>query len=765
MSSESPFVSGAPVTRVEDHRLLTGGGQFLDDQIFPGMAYAAVVRSPHAHADIVGIDLSRAKDAPGVLLVLTGKDYAADGLGSIPCQDVCFTRDGDPLPKLPFPALASNRVLYVGDAVALVIAESDVAARDAAEMVEVSYDLLPPVVSFQEPRQLVVNPVWQGCPVNEVFHEEQGDRQSTDMAFAGAAHIVRQTMINQRVSANPLEPRGYIGCYEADRYILHGGVHSPHLFRAQLAKDIFKTTEDRLRLITGDVGGSFGMRGALFPEIVLVLWAARKLGRAVKWVASRSESFLSDHHGRDLSSTAELALDKSGKFLGLRVLARANLGAYISVKGPRSALNALTMLAGCYQIPACFVQADGVMTNTIPTAPYRGAGGPEAAYIIERLIDKSARELNLDRVELRRRNLIPEIAMPYDTGLGLTYDCGQFEQVLDKALSVADFDDYEQRRAASRDAGKIRGLGICNVIEQTARPNKEAAEIGFDDDGRVTVFLGTAPQGQGHETIFRQLACEALGIEPDNVTVKTGDSDRTSVGGGTFNSRSAVCGGAAVHHAAQEVIRRGGELAADQLEAAIGDIVFADGLFKVAGTDRSLSFKEIVSVAGGFSEEAVYLPDAPTIPLGCHICEIEIDPDTGVISVDRYVTIDDVGTVINPLLLEGQIHGGVAQGIGQALFEQVHYDPESGQLLTGSFMDYTMPRADDLCSFISETHPVPTALNPLGVKGAGEAGTVGALPAVMCAVADALEPYGGGDIEMPATPERVWQILSGNISH
>ncbi len=742
MSSDHPFISGAPVRRVEDERLLIGGGQFLDDQVFPSMAYAAVVRSPYAHARITETDLTRAKEAPGVLLVLTGEDYTADGLGSIPCQDVCFTRDGSPLPKLPFPALARDRVLYVGDAVALVIAESDVAARDAVEMVEVSYEVLPPVVDFREPREPVADPVWAGCPANEVFHEEQGDQQSTKAAFTGAAHIVRQRLVNQRVSANPLEPRGYIGCYESNRYILHGGVHSPHLFRAQLAKDIFHIPEDRFRLITGDVGGSFGMRGALFAEIVLVLWAARKLGRPVKWVASRSESFLSDHHGRDLCSDAELALDETGRFLALQVSARANLGAYISVKGPRSALNALTMLAGCYQIPACFVQADGIMTNTIPTAPYRGAGGPEAAYILERLIDKAAREMDLDRVELRRRNLVPEKAMPYDTGLGLTYDCGQFERVLDKALSVAGFAEYEQRMVASKDAGKIRGLGICNVIEQTARPNKEAAEISFNDDGEVTVFLGTAPQGQGHETIFRQLACEALGIESVHVTVKTGDSDRTSVGGGTFNSRSAVCGGAAVHQAAREIIQHGRELAADQLEAAIEDIVFTDGLFEVAGTDRSLSFKEIVSEAGGFSEEAVYLPDAPTIPQGCHICEIEIDPETGAIRVDRYVTIDDVGTVINPMLLEGQIHGGVAQGIGQALFEQIRYDPETGQLLTGSFMDYAMPRADDLCSFVSETHPVPTALNPLGVKGAGEAGTVGALPAVMSAVADALEPYG-----------------------
>ncbi|NKB21475.1 MAG: molybdopterin-dependent oxidoreductase [Alphaproteobacteria bacterium] len=758
MSSDLSFELGAPVPRVEDERLLIGGGQFLDDRAFPDMVHAAVVRSPHPHARIMKIDITVAQVIPGVLLILTGEDYAAAGLGSIPCQDACETRDGMPRPDLPFPALARKRVLYVGEAVAFVVAESDVIARDAAELVEVKYDPLPSNTDLDKAGDTPV--LWPQCLENEVFYATQGDAQSTDRAFADAAHIVHQRLVNQRISANPLEVRGYIGCFEGGKYKLLGGVHSPHLFRTQLTRDVFHINEDQLRIVTGDVGGSFGMRGALFPEIILVLWASQKLGRPVKWLASRTESFVSDHHGRDVISDAELALNGAGKFLGLRVAIKANIGAYLSIKGPRSALNALTLQAGCYKIAACDVNASGIMTNTVPTAPYRGAGGPEAAYILERLIDKAAIETGFDRVEIRRRNLISTADMPYDTGLGLTYDCGEFEAVMDQALALADISGFEERRAASLIAGKRRGIGVCNVLEQTGRPSIEGADLRIDAEGRVTLAVGTAPQGQGHETIFKQLICEALGVMPEQVAVVTGDTVATNVGGGTFNSRSAVCGGAAVEIVKQKIIERCRNLAADQFEAAVEDIEFSSGQFQITGTDRCISLIDVAIAEGGVGEAAEFSPDTPTFPQGCHICEVEIDSDTGIVSVERYVTVDDVGTVLNPLTLEGQIHGGVVQGIGQALLEEIHYDPASGQILSGSFMDYAMPRADDICSFASGSHPVPTKTNSLGVKGAGEAGTVGALPAVMCAVADALADIGGRDIDMPATPERVWQVIA-----
>lgn len=760
MSSEISFVAGAPVQRVEDERLLTGSGQFLDDRQFPDLSYAAVVRSPHPHARIINVDIAAAQAMPGVLLVLTGEDYAADRLGSIPCQDACRSRDGSQRADLPFPALARERVLYVGEAVALVVAETEVIARDAAELVDVTYEPLPANTNLERATENDSPILWSQCPANEVFYATQGDPQSTDTAFSSAAQIVHQRLVNQRVSANPLEARGYIGRFSDNKYELYGGVHSPHLFRTQLTRDVFRIEENQLRIVTGDVGGSFGMRGAMFAEIVLVLWAAQRVGRPVKWAASRTESFVSDHHGRDVISNAELALDEVGRFLGLRVSIMTNMGAYLSIKGPRSPLNALTLLAGCYKIPACDVSASGVMTNTVPTAPYRGAGGPEAAYIIERLIDKAAKEIGIDRVDLRRRNLIAAEDMPYDTGLGLTYDCGAFEEVMDKALELADYPGFEARRASSEKAGKRRGISVCNVLEQTGRPSIEGADLRIGADGGVTLAVGTAPQGQGHETIFKQLVCETLGVTPEQVSITTGDTAATVVGGGTFNSRSAVCGGAAVEIAKQKLIERCRELAAGRLEAAIEDIEFSSGTFQIIGTDRRISLTDVAITEGGVGEAAEFSPEAPTFPQGCHICEVEIDIETGTVSVERYITVDDVGTVLNPMTLEGQIHGGVAQGIGQALLEQIHYDPESGQILSGSFMDYAMPRAGDICSFTSGSHPVPTKTNPLGVKGAGEAGTVGALPAVMCAVADALAEYGGGDIDMPATPDRIWQLLA-----
>lgn len=748
------YAPGESVPRSEDRRLLTGGGVYLDDFQANGQAQAAFVRSPHAHAGIVAVDPAAALALPGVLAVLTGSDYRDDGLGGLPCYDRCTRRDGTPM-EAPFhPALPADRVRFVGEPVAMVVAETAAVARDAAERVVIEYTPLPAVLGAGESPAL-----HEAFADNEAFFARAGDSAATAAAFSGARHVVEQTLHDQRVTANTMEPRGYLGSFDAatGRFTLRGGVHSPHVLCGQLARELFHLPEDRFRVVTGDVGGSFGMRGAVYPELVLVLWAARRLGRPVKWVASRGEGLIGDDQGRDMTSEAALALDEDGNFLGLRVSVTANMGAWLGVKGPRSSLNTLNLLSGVYRFPTKDISVAGIFTNTNPTSPYRGAGGPEAAYILERLIDKAARETGLDRVELRRRNLIGEAAMPYDTGLGLVYDSGAFGAVMEKAMALADVPGFDGRRSESRARNRLRGLGICNAIEQTARPGREGASIALDEAGRVTVRIGTASQGQGHETLWKQLVCGALGWSPDRVEIWDGDSDGTISGGGTFNSRSAVCGGMAVRAAAEKIVARGRDLAADRLEAAPADIAFSEGRFVIAGTDRSVSLVDIAASAGGLSEEAEYSSESPTFPNGTHICEVEIDSESGRVEIVSYVAVDDVGVELNPLLLAGQIHGGVAQGIGQALMEAVVFDPGSGQNLTGSFMDYAMPRASDVCSFRTGSHPVPTALNPLGVKGAGEAGTCGALPAAMCAICDALAC---DDIGMPATPETVWRVLA-----
>ena len=754
----SVFAPGESVPRSEDQRLLTGGGAFLDDCQAERQTQAAFVRSPHAHAEIVSIDPSKALALPGVLAVLTGADYRDDGLGGLPCYDTCTRRDGAPM-EAPFhPALPADRARFVGEPVAMVVAETAVLARDAAEQVVIDYAPLPAVL-VSGLGAGAAPAIHEAFADNEAFFASAGDSAATEAAFAEARHVVEQRLHDQRVTANTMEPRGYLGSFDeaSGRFTLRGGVHSPHTLCGQLARDVFHLPEECFRVVTGDVGGSFGMRGAVYPELVLVLWASRRLGRPVKWVATRSEGLIGDDQGRDMTSAAELALDEAGNFLGLRVAVTANMGAWLGVKGPRSSLNTLNLLSGVYRFPAKDISVAGVFTNTNPTSPYRGAGGPEAAYILERLIDKAARETGLDRITLRRRNLIGEESMPFDTGLGLVYDSGAFAAVQAKALALADVKNFENRRAESQSRNRLRGLGICNAIEQTARPGKEGASIELDEAGGVTVRIGTASQGQGHETLWKQLVCGALGLPPESVEVRDGDSDGPIAGGGTFNSRSAVCGGMAVRNAAEKIIERGRELAADRLEAAMADIEFSNGCFVISGTDRSVPLADIAASAGGLSEEAEYSSESPTFPNGTHICEVEIDGECGRVEIVSYLAVDDVGVELNPLLLAGQIHGGVAQGIGQALMEAVVFDPDSGQNLTGSFMDYAMPRADDVCSFRTASHPVPTALNILGVKGAGEAGTCGALPAAMCAICDALD---SDDIEMPATPETVWRALT-----
>jgi carbon-monoxide dehydrogenase large subunit len=745
--------------RDEDSRLLTGGGRFLDDIDVPGGVWAAFVRSPHAHAEIGKIDAAGARNTPGVIAVLTGADYRADGMGFLPCQDSCVRRDGTAMRAPEHPALPHERARFVGEPVAMAVAETREAARDAAEAISIDWSVLPSVVAVGEGPGL-----HSGFDDNEAFYAMVGDPENLQAAFDGAAHVVEQTLCDQRVTANSMEPRGYAGDYDkgTGRFTLRGGVHSPHTLCRQLAEYVFRLPSDRFRVVTGDVGGSFGMRGAVYPEIALVLWAARRLGRPVKWVATRSEALLADDQGRDIFSEAALALDREGSFLGLRVDLTANLGAWLGVKGPRSPLNALNLMSGVYRFPAKQVSVRGCFTNTNPVSPYRGAGGPEAGLIVERLIDKAARQTGLDPVELRRRNLIRPQDMPYDTGLGLTYDSGDFAVVMDKAAGLADVAGFTERRAQSATNGCLRGLGICNAIEQTARPGIECAVLEIDKDGNAVVRVGTASQGQGHETIWRRMVCDRLGLSPESVRIVDGDSDALLGGGGTFNSRSAVSGGMALMGAVEKIVERGRDVAADMLEAAATDIVFEDSVFAVAGTDRSVALLQVAAEAGGLAESADYSPDSPTFPNGTHICEVEIDPETGRVDIVSYVAVDDVGTPLNPVLLDGQIHGGVAQGIGQALMEAVVFDPDSGQNLTGSFMDYAMPRADDLCSIRTDSHPVPTTLNPLGVKGAGEAGTVGALPAAICAVCDAL---GTDEIAMPATPETVWRVLTRMSEH
>ncbi|HXP31784.1 MAG TPA: xanthine dehydrogenase family protein molybdopterin-binding subunit [Stellaceae bacterium] len=768
------FGIGQGVSRFEDPRLLRGAGRFIDDVSLPDQAYAYVLRSPHAHARIARIDLAEAKAAPGVLGIFTEADIRADGLGTTSVQLKRKRPDGSPMFSRPHPGLARERVRYVGDPVALIVAESLAEAKDAAERIAIDYEELPSVTATGEAALPGSPPVWEECPDNISHVWETGNRDAADAAFAKAAHVVRRRYVVTRVHAQFMEPRGALGHWDArsERFTLYADVQYPHRVRNLLANTIFKIPEHRIRVVAGDVGGGFGAKGWQYVEHRLVLWAARKLGRPVKWRCERSEALLADEHGRDVIAEAELALDRTGKFLGLKVRTTSNIGAYLS--SDRNLLSTFTSfgaLVGVYAIPAAYAHLTAVFTNTSATAPYRGAGRPEAIYVIERLVDDAARELGLDPIALRRMNLIASSAMPYKTPLGFTYDCGAFERNLDAALDLADYVGFPARRADAQKRGRLRGIGIANTIERAASPGMDFAEIRFDTGGNAMLLMGTMNQGQGHETTFKQILHERLGLAPDEVRFVEGDTDQVAFGMGTMGSRSTVIGGTAVMIAADKVIAKGKKIAAHLLEVSEADVSFGDGSFVVPGTDRALGIKEVARAAfqpqllppgfePGLYETGSFSPANDTFPNGCHICEVEIDPETGTVDVVRYSVVDDVGTVINPKTLKGQIHGGVAQGLGQMLLEQVIYDRRSGQLLTASFMDYAMPRADDLCMIEVESKPVPTRLNPLGAKGAGEAGTVGALPVLMNAVLDALAPLGVRALDMPATAERVWQAIA-----
>ena len=769
---------GQPVSRFEDPRLLRGQGRFINDVNLPGQAHAAMLRSPHAHARIVAIDTSAALAAPGVLAVFTEADLAAAGMGTMRVALPRKRPDGSPLFYVPHPGLARGFVRYVGDPVAMIVAETLTQARDAAELVAVEYELLPSVTETARILDDDAPAVWAECPGNLSHIFEQGKRAATEAAIAGAAHVVTQRIVISRVYAQFMETRGAIGAYDAgeERYTLYADVQYPHRVRDALARNIFKIPESKIRVIAGDVGGGFGTKGWQYVEHRLTLFAAKALGRPVKWTSTRSEAIQSDEHARDNIAEATLALDADGRFLGLRVDTLCNVGAYISAeRNLLSTFSNVSTLAGTYVIPAAYTHVKVAFSNSNPTAPYRGAGRPEATYVIERLIDTAAARLGIDRVDLRRRNLIPESAMPYRNPFGVNYDCGAFERGMDAALALSDWDGYPARQAESAARGRLRGIGLVNAIERAASPGLEFAEIRFNPGGSAMVLMGTKNQGQGHETMYKQIVNDRLGLDPHEVQFIDGDTDRVAFGIGTMGSRSTVIGGSALTVAAGKILVKARKIAAHLLEAAEADLEFKDGVFSIAGTDKGVTIKAVAMAAfqparlppglePGLYETGTFTPKQDTYPNGCHVCEVEIDPETGAVEVLRYAVSDDVGTVMNPIGLKGQIHGGVAQGLGQALMEQVVYDPHSGQLLTGSFMDYAMPRADTTCDIKIVSNPVPTALNPLGAKGAGEAGTVGAIPVIVNAILDALAPHGVTDIEMPVTSERIWRALQEGVA-
>jgi aerobic carbon-monoxide dehydrogenase large subunit len=767
------FGIGQPVRRVEDRRFITGRGRYLDDLNRPRQAYAFMLRSPHAHARIRAVDIAAAASAPGVLAVYTGKDLARDGLGTIPCLSAVTNRDGSPSVMPPHPAIARDRVRHVGDTVAMVVAESVAAGRDAEELIAVDYEPLSAAVDTEHALDPGQPQVWDEAPGNLCFDWEVGDGAALGHAMTGARHRIVLELVNNRVIVNSMEPRGAIGEYDPgeDAYTLWSSTQGSHFLRNLLAESVFKIPENRIRVVTPDVGGGFGMKLFLYPEHVLVLWAAKKLGRAVKWTPERSDAFMTDTQGRDNLTRLELALDDELRFLALDVAILANMGAYLSNFAPEiPTVSGAVMHSGVYAIPAIHVGVKGVFTNTVPVDAYRGAGRPEAAYAIERLIDYAAWRLGVTPQELRRRNFIKPEAMPYTTPLGLNYDSGEFARNMDQALATADLTGFPARRAEARARGHYRGLGHAVYIEQSGFPPDEFAELRFDPSGTLTILMGTQSSGQGHQTAYTQLAVERLGVAPEKVRVLQGDTAAISFGRGTGGSRSLPVGGASLAQAADKLIAKGRRIAAHLFEAAEADIEFADGVFTVSGTDRRLGIEEVARAAfnpaqqapgiePGFAETGNYTPPQPTFPNGCHVCEVEIEPETGHIDIVHYRVVDDFGTVINPLLLRGQVQGGVAQGVGQAMLERCVFDSDSGQLLTGTLTDYCLPRADDLPAIEFAYNVVPCRTNPLGVKGAGEAGAIGAPPALVNAVIDALGELGIEHLDMPLTPERLWQAI------
>ncbi len=757
------FGQSQPFKRVEDQRLLVGRGRYTDDINLPGQLHAVVLRSPHANAGITRIDVEAASAIEGVRLILTAADLAADNLGGISCTLPLPNIDGSPRHDPPRPVLAEGFVRHVGDPVAFVVADTLHKARDAAEAIEVEYDQLPAVGDLQAAIAPGAPTVWPDAAGNVCFNWGIGDAAATDALFAGAAHITRLKIVNNRIVVASMEPRAAIGEYADGRYTLTSNTQGGWSLKNVLATRVLNIDPALLRVVTPDVGGGFGMKAFIYPEQALVLVAAKKLGAPVKWMSTRSEAFLSDTHGRDNLAEAELALDADGVFLALRLHTYANMGAYLSMYGPFiPTVAASGVLAGVYGFKAIRSEVTGVYTHTVPIDAYRGAGRPESNYVVERLIDTAARELGLDPAELRRRNMVPPSAMPYTTPVGKVYDSGEFEKILDIALQKFGWSGFAGRRAESEARGRRRGIGMSYYLEATGGAPVERAEVRFAADGKVDVSVGTQSNGQGHETAYVMLVADRLGIASENIRVIQGDTDSIPQGGGTGGARSLYSQGTAIYATAAAIIGKGKVLAADILEASAESVVFADGYFNVSGTNRGIDILELArrlrerDGASPLDTAEVAAIPAHTFPNGCHMVEVEIDPETGSVVILRYLVVDDVGHAINPMIVRGQVHGGVAQGFGQAICERTSYDPETAQLLAGSFMDYALPRASDLPDFEVELVEVPCSTNPLGVKGAGEAGTVGSPPAIMNAIVDAL---GGRPIDMPATPERVWEAL------
>jgi carbon-monoxide dehydrogenase large subunit len=784
-ASDSALASplGQSIARKEDQRFLTGNGQFTDDVNLAQQTHAYFLRSPHAHANIRSIDTTAAKSAPGVVAVFTAQDLT--GVNGLPCGWLITGTDGKPMNEPPHPVLASGKVRYVGDPVALVIAESQNAAKDAAELIEVDYEPLPAVVSVQDAQKAGAAQIHEQAPNNRCYTWALGDKAAVDAAFASAAHVTKIDIVNNRLVPNALEPRAAVASYNRseEAYTLYVSNQNPHVERLLMTAFVLGLPEHKVRVIAPDVGGGFGSKIYLYPEETAMVWASKRVGRPIKWAAERSEAFLADAHGRDHVTHAELALDRDGKFLALKVVTTANMGAYLSTFA--SCIPTIlyaTLLAGQYTTPAIWCEVTAVFTNTAPVDAYRGAGRPEATYVVERIVHQAAVEMGLPQDEIRRRNFIR--TFPYQTPVALQYDIGNYDATLDEAMKIADVAGFPARKKDAQGRGRLRGLGYASYIEACGlAPSNvagalgaraglfEAGEVRVNPTGSVTVFTGSHSHGQGHETTFAQIVAARLGIPIENVDVVHGDTGRIPFGMGTYGSRSLSVGGTAIMKAVDKIVAKGRKIAAHLLEAAESDIEFKDGKFTVAGTDRSKTFGEVALTAyvphnypldklePGLDETAFYDPTNFTYPAGTHICEVEVDPETGVVRVVNFSACDDFGNIVNPMIVEGQVHGGVAQGIGQALLEHCVYDPQSGQLLTGSLMDYALPRADDLPAFKVGTKVTPCTHNPLGAKGCGEAGAIGAPAALMNAVMDALATAGVKHLDMPASPHRVWQAL------
>jgi carbon-monoxide dehydrogenase large subunit len=769
LGPEEKFAIGQPVPRSEDPVLLRGEGKYADDVNLAGQACAAIVRSHYAHGVIRGIDAAAARAMPGVLGVYTAAELAAGGIGALPPRQIMSNRDGTPMLSPERHALATGKVRHVGEAVAVVVAETLAEAKDAAELVAIDIDPLPAVTEPALADAADAPALYDGVPANVGLDFHFGDSDKIAAAFAAAAHVARLRLRNNRIVVNAMEPRAAVARYdpERQRFTLHVGCQGVFGFRNYISQ-VLRVDRDKVRILTDRVGGSFGMKQPDMSEYFCILHAARALGRPVKWTDERSGSFVSDTHGRDADTLAELALDKGGNFLAVRLDIHGNVGTRFGAAGPPTR-NAVRNTLGVYKTPLIEVSTKVVFTNTTPVGAYRGAGRPEANYYMERLVDTAAREMGIDRIELRRRNHIPSAAMPYKAPNGTTYDSGDFGGLLDDALALADWDGFAARKAESRARGRLRGRGVSDYLELTGPPGREMGGIRFETNGDVTIVTGTLDYGQGHWSPFAQVLATRLGIPFRRIKLVQGDSDRLIAGGGTGGSKSMMTSGKAIVEAGDKVIEAGRQIAAHVLEAAAADIEFRSGRFVIAGTDRSVGLMELAAKIHAGLELPPGLPqsldvesvsDGPpsAFPNGCHIAEVEVDPETGMVEVVRYSFVNDFGVVINPLLVTGQAHGGIVQGIGQALRERTVYD-EHGQLVTGSYMDYAMPRADDAPMFASASHPVPAKTNPLGAKGCGEAGCAGALPSVMNALVDALAEYGISHIDMPATPERVWRAI------